>query len=118
VFALFALGVASVATFIVVGGIVVIAAAQAGAVDALDLGKKLILEATPEARLSRVVEYRVNPHVIAYEFAFQFFVTTYTVAVLSYAYKALKGFDIDLPIDSQAPDAPDLEPGVRSMGKL
>lgn len=118
VLALFALGLASSITFIAIGGVVAIAAVQAGAVEALDLSKTLIFEGTPEARLARVVENRVNAQIIAYDFAFQFFVATYTVAVLSYAYKALKGFDMDLPIDRQHQEDVELEPGIKPMGKL
>lgn len=110
VFALLALAIASSVAFLVLGGAVAIAAAQTGAIDTLDLSKTLAFEGTPEARLTRIVEHRVNPHVIAYEFAFQFFVTTYAVAVLSYAYKALQGFDIDLPINGQQPGSGGMTP--------
>lgn len=110
VFALLALTIASSVAFLVLGGAVAITAAQTGAIDTLDLGKTLAFEGTPEAKLSRIVENRVNPHVVAYEFALQFFVTTYAVAVLSYAYKALQGFDIDLPINGQQPGSGGIAP--------
>lgn len=113
VFALLALAIASSVAFLVLGGAVAIAAAQTGAIDTLDLSKTLAFEGTPEARLTRIVEHRVNPHVIAYEFAFQFFVTTYAVAVLSYAYKALQGFDIDLPINGQQPGSGGMTPAFQ-----
>jgi hypothetical protein len=77
--ALFGLLVASGVTFYALGG--------------------AILDTSIDAKVKRLLEGRTNPHIVAFEFVTQFFVATYTVAILSYAYKALKGLDIDLPID-------------------
>jgi len=41
----------------------------------------------------------VDPNAILFEFFYALTVTAYTVAILSYAYKALKGFDVDNAID-------------------
>lgn len=52
-------------------------------------------------RIRLLLEGRIHPNAVAFEFAFQLFVTAYAVAVLSYTYKALKGFDADRPIDEE-----------------
>jgi hypothetical protein len=44
-----------------------------------------------------------DPNALLLEFATSFLFTTYTIAILSYAYKALKGFDAHAPIDEQEP---------------
>jgi len=41
----------------------------------------------------------VNPNTILFEFFYVLTATAYTVAILSFAYKALKGFDVDNAID-------------------
>jgi hypothetical protein len=41
----------------------------------------------------------VNPNAILFEFFYILTATAYTVAILSFAYKALKGFDVDTAID-------------------
>jgi hypothetical protein len=41
----------------------------------------------------------VNPNAILFEFVYILTATAYTVAILSFAYKALKGFDVDNAID-------------------
>ena len=43
----------------------------------------------------------VNPNAIVFEFFYLLTATAYTVAILSFAYKALKGFDVDNAIDKQ-----------------
>lgn len=48
----------------------------------------------------------VNPNAILFEFFYLLTATAYAVAILSYAYKALKGFDVDNAIDRQ-PDPND-----------
>jgi hypothetical protein len=118
--ALFALLVASAIAFYALGGALLIAASKTGMAEVLDLVERGYLDASIDSKIARLLEGRVNPHVIALELATQFFVATYTVAILSYAYKALKGLDIDLPIDGQAPSDPDFAPelGVKPMGKL
>ncbi|MBP6014460.1 MAG: hypothetical protein KBA31_19685 [Alphaproteobacteria bacterium] len=118
--ALLALSIASSIAFIAIGGVVLIAGQRAGALDALDLGKALQFDDSIGAKLARLLEHRINPHVIAFEFAFKFFIATYTVAIISYAYKTLKGFDIDAPIDGQSDVdvGVELEPGAKPLGKL
>ena len=122
--ALFGLSIASSIAFVIIGSGVLIAANQLGAVDALDLrnSSMFTFDDTLAAKLARLFEHRVNLHLIAYEFAFKFFVATYTVAIISYAYKTLKGFDIDAPIDGQIevevePEA-ETGPGFKPLGKL
>jgi hypothetical protein len=65
-------------------------------------------EALPFAPFDANVKYALahpasapDPNMLLIAFAMNFLFATYTIAVLSYAYKALKGFDPDLPIDAQ-----------------
>ena len=44
----------------------------------------------------------VNPNAIVFEFFYLLTATAYTVAILSFAYKALKGFDVDNAIGDQS----------------
>jgi len=44
----------------------------------------------------------VNPNAVLFEFFYLLTATAYTVAILSFAYKALKGFDVDNAIDGQS----------------
>jgi hypothetical protein len=118
--ALLGLLFASTVAFYALGSAILIAASKTGMADVLDLVDRGYLDVAIDAKIARLLEDRTNPHIIAFEFITQFFIATYTVAILSYAYKAL---NIDLPIDGQAavelgdPDfAP--EPGVKPMGKL
>lgn len=70
-------------------------------------------------KVERLLDASLNPNNLLFEFVFQFLATTYTVAVLSYAYKALKGYDLDTPLTQQADAArSDLAPGARPMGAL
>lgn len=58
----------------------------------------------------------VDPNAILFEFFYLLTATAYTVAILSYAYKALKGFDIDNAIDKQsAEDDPTLHMPMRAL---
>lgn len=118
--ALFGLLIASTVAFYALGGAILIAASKTEMAVALDLVDRGYLDLSINAKIARLLEGRANPHVVAFEFLTQLFLATYTVAILSYAYKALKGLDIDLPIDGQAPNDPDFEPepGVKPMGKL
>ena len=43
-----------------------------------------------------------NPNAVLFEFFYLLTATAYAVAILSYAYKALKGFDVDNSIDKQS----------------
>jgi hypothetical protein len=43
-----------------------------------------------------------NPNAVLFEFFYLLTATAYAVAILSYAYKALKGFDVDNAIDKQS----------------
>jgi hypothetical protein len=97
--ALFGLLVASGVTFYALGGAILIAASKTGMAQVLELTEGFYLDTSIDAKVKRLLEGRTNPHIVAFEFVTQFFVATYTVAILSYAYKALKGLDIDLPID-------------------
>lgn len=121
--ALFGLFIASGVVFYALGGAILMAASKTGMAQVLELTDSFYLDTSIDGKIQRLLEGRTNPHIIAFEFVTQFFVATYTVAILSYAYKALKGLDIDLPIDGQAADEsadPDFAPapGVKPMGKL
>lgn len=58
------------------------------------------------------------PNDILLEFVFQFVTVTYAVAVLSFAYKALRGVDASVPIDVQAESADEASPVEKPMGAL
>jgi hypothetical protein len=117
--ALLGLLIASTVTFIAIGAAVLMTASRTGLEQLLELTDRLEFDTSIDAKIARLLEGRVNPPAIAFEFVSQFFVATYTVAILSYAYKALKGLDIDAPIDAQPEEAHiELEPGVKPMGKL
>jgi hypothetical protein len=45
-------------------------------------------------------------------------VTAYSIAIISFAYKALKGCDLDIPIDEQEALDADAPAGTRPMGAL
>jgi hypothetical protein len=121
--ALFGLLIASTVAFYALGGAILIAASKTEMAAAVDLVDRGYLDLSISAKIARLLEGRTNPHIIAFEFATQFFMATYTVAILSYAYKALKGLDIYRPIDGQAADEPGdpdfaPAPGIKPMGKL
>lgn len=116
--ALFGLLIASAVAFYAIGGAILIVASKTNMAEVLELTARPYLDTSIDAKIARLIEGRTNPHIVALEFFTQFFLATYTVAILSYAYKALKGLDIDHPINSQPREEIELEPGVTPMGRL
>jgi hypothetical protein len=103
VWALLGLMIASSIVFI---PILVVIAAWAYKVKAGD-SFELIVAGSLEGKVKHLLSGSVTPNVIVYEFVFQFLATSYTVAVLSYAYRALKGLDGERPIDQQTGEPAD-----------
>jgi len=59
-----------------------------------------------------------DPNLLLFDLAARVLVTAYSIAIISFAYKALKGYDLDLPIDGQEDPAVERLPGVKPMGAL
>jgi len=113
--ALLGLMIASSLAYIIVGAIAGSAAYSANNINFFEMLQSLSLD----GKVRRAIEGTLNPHILLLEFAFQFSGTTYTVAILSYAYKALKGYDANLPIGAQpADEAEEFPAGMKPMGAL
>lgn len=98
--ALVGLMIASSLAFIVVGGAIAIVVSRIGDERWLTLVKDAYTDGfSLESKVKLLLGSGTTPERVLAEFLFQFFTTTYTVAVLSYAYKALKGFDPNAPIN-------------------
>ena len=66
-----------------------------------------IVEATEfEHKFRSALSGNIDPNVLIVEFLFLFVASTYAVAILSYAYKAMRGYDLDMPITDQQPLGP------------
>lgn len=87
---------------------------------AKDVSFVLALAPTPEdLKVKNALMGPPKPTALLGEFTGNFLLTTYTVAILSYAYKALKGYELDLPIDQQQEKVVDEIPGsMKPMGAL
>jgi hypothetical protein len=101
VFALLGLMIASSLAYITVFFIFVVAVAVAASAGGGMESWISVFEAN--SLMSKVILMlsgkTVNPNAILFEFFYILTATAYTVAILSFAYKALKGFDVDNAID-------------------
>ena len=89
--------IASVILFILVGFVVGITSTRILS----------IVEATDfEYKFRSALSGNIDPNVLIVEFLFLFVTSTYAVAILSYAYKAMRGYDLDMPITDQRPLGP------------
>jgi hypothetical protein len=70
----------------------------------LEGAEDFLLSTSLDGKVKVLLAGPVNPDLIVFEFAVQMLATCYTVAILSYAYKALKGFDAERPIGEQGED--------------
>jgi hypothetical protein len=70
----------------------------------LEGGENFFLVTALEGKVKVLLDGPVDPDLVVFDFAAQLLVTCYTVAILSFAYKALKGFDAERPIGEQGED--------------
>jgi hypothetical protein len=102
VFALLGLMIASILAYVAALFVFAVAIAIAAYGSAM-AGESTIVALDSGTLISKVGVFAsgqiVDPNAILFEFFYALTVTAYTVAILSYAYKALKGFDVDNAID-------------------